>query len=526
MLPDTATTSRLSDQASEIIKIAVLAVGGQGGAVLGNWIVSLAQMGNYAVQMTSVAGVAQRTGATVYYIEMAPVSSSRPVFALNPSINDIDILIAAELMEAGRALQRGFISPDKTTVITSSHRILATSEKIVPGDGRADSQLVLQRLNDASLKLVCYDMEDIARRSGSVVSASLFGALAASESLPFPHSLYEQTIENSKRSVRSSMSAFRESITTAKIAQNRYSELVENSSKPNAKKVMARGPDPQLKRWNALVSRVTEFPTPAHLYLHAGLRATYDYQDADYATDYMNRVAEFSAIDDASMDYALTSHAAKYIARALCYDDLPHVADLKTRRNRTQRIRDEQLLDSQQIFHTTEYFHPRAEEVISLFPHKLGQWVSTRSALVKVIDWACNRGRRMRTDQAFGFTVLWLVAGLRKRRRNSFRHMHEMKRINAWAAQALDLCTQDKTIDKRDYRLALELIQCQRLIKGYSDTHARGTDRFNRISALVDVVRGHKKGAQWLSELRNAALLDEADGPLDDAITKIKRAIV
>jgi len=45
-----------------IIKIAVLAVGGQGGGVLTNWIADLATRCGYAVQMTSVAGVAQRTG--------------------------------------------------------------------------------------------------------------------------------------------------------------------------------------------------------------------------------------------------------------------------------------------------------------------------------------------------------------------------------------------------------------------------------------------------------------------------------
>ncbi|MEM1161566.1 MAG: 2-oxoacid:acceptor oxidoreductase family protein, partial [Pseudomonadota bacterium] len=93
-----------------------MAVGGQGGGVLANWIVDLAERGGYAAQMTSVAGVAQRTGATIYYIEMAPRGSHQPVFALAPSPADVDILIASELMEAGRAVMRGFVTPDRTTL--------------------------------------------------------------------------------------------------------------------------------------------------------------------------------------------------------------------------------------------------------------------------------------------------------------------------------------------------------------------------------------------------------------------------
>ena len=126
-----------------IIKLAMLAVGGQGGGVLADWIVDVAERNGYLAQSTSVAGVAQRTGATIYYIEMCRDTGRRPVFALSPAQGDVDILIAAELMEAGRAIMRGFVTPDRTTLIASSHRIAAVSEKIEPGDGRASSPKVL-----------------------------------------------------------------------------------------------------------------------------------------------------------------------------------------------------------------------------------------------------------------------------------------------------------------------------------------------------------------------------------------------
>src|SRR6476620_9068483 len=154
-----------------IIKLAVLAVGGQGGGVLADWIVDVAERSGYLAQSTSVAGVAQRTGATIYYIEMCRDSGRRPVFALSPSQGDVDILIAAELMEAGRAVMRGFVTPDRTTLIASSHRIAAVSEKIEPGDGRASSEKVRAAAEAASKSCVAFDMEKIAFEAGSVISA-------------------------------------------------------------------------------------------------------------------------------------------------------------------------------------------------------------------------------------------------------------------------------------------------------------------------------------------------------------------
>ena len=54
------------------ITIAVLAMGGEGGGVLADWIVDVAEHAAYHAQTTSVPGVAQRTGATIYYIELFP----------------------------------------------------------------------------------------------------------------------------------------------------------------------------------------------------------------------------------------------------------------------------------------------------------------------------------------------------------------------------------------------------------------------------------------------------------------------
>lgn len=111
-------------------------------------------------------------------------------------------------MEAGRAIQRGLVTPDRTTLIASTHRSLAVKEKVAPGDGIADSDQVRRAAHVASKRLVAFDMDDIAKRAGSPLSAVMFGALAGSMVLPFPREAYEATIQNAGIGVSASLRAF------------------------------------------------------------------------------------------------------------------------------------------------------------------------------------------------------------------------------------------------------------------------------------------------------------------------------
>ena len=196
------------------ITIAILAMGGQGGGVLVDWIVDLAEHNGYVAQATSVAGVAQRTGATIYYIELfaerhVQAHGGAPVLALMPVPGEVDIVIASELMEAGRAMQRGLVTKERTTLITSSHRDYATLEKVVPGNGIADSAAVLEAGHKHALRFLHDDMQTLAKKGGSVLSASLFGALAGSGELPFDEAAFEATIRRGGVGVDSSVRAWR-----------------------------------------------------------------------------------------------------------------------------------------------------------------------------------------------------------------------------------------------------------------------------------------------------------------------------
>jgi len=129
----------------------IAALGGEGGGVLTDWIVSAANAQAWPVQSTSIPGVAQRTGATTYYIEIAPtpwaaLGGKHPVMALTPGIGDIDLYVASELMEGGRGVATGFVTPDRTTAIASTSRFYAMNEKIAMGDGRYDQDRLIEAI--------------------------------------------------------------------------------------------------------------------------------------------------------------------------------------------------------------------------------------------------------------------------------------------------------------------------------------------------------------------------------------------
>ncbi|MFA7392177.1 MAG: 2-oxoacid:acceptor oxidoreductase family protein, partial [Pigmentiphaga sp.] len=126
------------DATTRPLKIAILAMGGEGGGVLADWIVQCAERQGYYAQSTSVPGVAQRTGATIYYVEVLAVArdSRQPIFGLMPTPGDVDVVIASELMECGRAVQRGLVTPDRTLLIASRNRAYTLTEQATPGGGR------------------------------------------------------------------------------------------------------------------------------------------------------------------------------------------------------------------------------------------------------------------------------------------------------------------------------------------------------------------------------------------------------
>lgn len=502
----------------EVIKLAIMAVGGQGGGVLTNWIIDLAQRNGYRAQATSVAGVAQRTGATIYYIEMLSRNERQPVLSLMPTPGDVDVVIAAELMEAGRAMLRGFVTADNTTLIASSHRTLAVSEKVHPGDGIAYSDKVAEAAHKRAHRYIAFDMNDIAVQCGTVISASLFGALAGSGVLPFPASAFEETIRSSGRGVEPSLAAFdqarRRASTEDTASPTRESSEVDNAKIPGE----VSGPSRLRRQWQELAETVSALPEPVQEMAYRGLGKVVDFQDAEYGQqylDYLNRALEADRQNGGDRhDFALTCAAAKYVANAMVYDDVIRVADLKTRGSRFRRVNEEIGVDNTQVLQITEFMHPRAEELCGMLPARLGRYIESRPTLFRSIDWLVNRGRRVRTDSMFWFLVLYSVAGLRRFRRGMLRHSVERTHLEEWLDSVIACAGQN-------YDLAVELINNRRLIKGYSDTHKRGISKFDRVKSAAPFIMSRDDAAQQMKQLRESALADETGTGLDQKLAEL-----
>uniref|UniRef100_C5CLC1 Putative indolepyruvate oxidoreductase subunit B n=1 Tax=Variovorax paradoxus (strain S110) TaxID=543728 RepID=C5CLC1_VARPS len=492
----------------EPIKIAILAMGGEGGGVLADWIVDLGEHNGWFAQTTSVPGVAQRTGATVYYVELFPGASEpgarAPVLSQAPLPGDLDIVLASELMEAGRAVQRGFVTPDNTTLLSSTHRVYSIAEKSAMGDGRVDSDTLLRQTRRAAKRFVSFNMEQVAERTGSVISAVLFGALSGTGVLPFSRVQFEQTIERGGVGVKPSLKAFAAGFAEAGDA---LAGKPPQAAAAGGALVWPRHPalDPLVERAQALPAGVSAIALE-------GIRRLVDYQDPAYARLYLDRLADLAAAPGGH-DTELLRETARYLALWMSYEDTMRVADLKTRGSRFDRVRDEVRSQGDQVLEIEEFMHPRLEEICETLPAGLGHWLSRPHAVNRFVARFTQQGRVIRTSSLTGFLLLYGLARWGRWRRTTLRYAIENGRIEAWLARLRVLAAVNP-------QLALEAARCQRLVKGYSDTHARGLRNYETLMSVVDR-HPHALAPLTLKELRDAALADEHGHQLDACLKRL-----
>src|SRR5262245_23979943 len=497
------------------ITIAVVALGGEGGGVLADWIVDLAQHGGYLAQATSVPGVAQRTGATIYYVELFPRSAAlaagrEPVLALMPVPGDVDVVLASELMEGTRAVERGFVTPDKTLLIASSHRVYAMTEKIALADGRVDAPTLLAACRDAARELIAFDMAALADATGSVLSAVMFGALAGSGALPYQRQAFEAAIRRGGVGVNSSLAAFGAGFEAARAgdAPEPISAITDRGSEP-APEAM-RDLLPEVER---------NFSGEARSIVVAGVERLADYQDIDYARDFLARLEPFREIERQRADGsgALIGETARQLALAMAYEDTVRVADLKIRASRFARVRAEVQLGDGQILEIAEFFHPRPQEIADTLPAPLGRWLLHTRWARALLERFTRKGKVVKTTSISGFLLLYLLAKLRPLRRRSLRFGEEQIALAAW----LGLVAQTAN---SDYALALQAARMRGLVKGYGDTHARGRAKYDKLAALLPQLRQRSEAAALLEGLIKAALADEGGAALDKAIADLMPA--
>jgi len=507
-------------QKARAIRLAILAMGGEGGGVLADWIVDLAEHGGHIAQLTSVPGVAQRTGATIYYVELFPRSAlapgaPEPVLALMPMPGDVDIVIASELMEAGRAVQRGLVTPDRTTLIASTHRVFAMTEKIAMADGRADAPVLLEACRNSAKTFFGGDLSAAAETSGSVISAVLFGALAQSCTLPFASDAFEATIERAGIGVAASKRGFAAGM-AAVVATDAPPPAAGTAAIPAAPASAPASPERQALA--ALIAQARPgLPAAARDIVRIGLERLADYQDLAYARDYLARLKPVLEAERRHGDGSgrLVAETARQLALAMAYEDTIRVAELKVRASRFARVREEVRAREGQIVEIAEFMHPRLQEIAESVPAWLGRLMLRNGLLRGAIENATRKGKIVKTTSIRGFLQLYLVAGLKPWRRSSMRFAEEEERQAGWLGTVVATAA-------KDYELAIEVAECRNLVKGYGDTHERGAANYRTILSLLDHVAARPEAAKRLAELRKAAVADDSGAALKEAVGRLR----
>ncbi|EED35428.1 indolepyruvate ferredoxin oxidoreductase beta subunit [Luminiphilus syltensis NOR5-1B] len=490
---------------SRAINMVIAALGGEGGGVLTNWLIAVADQEGWLCQTTSLAGVAQRTGATIYYLEFIPrpEDGSQPVLSLFPSQGDIDIAVASEIAEAGRMLSRGFVSPEQTTLIASTHRVYGITEKSATGDGTIDPAMLSEMCARYARRFIQFDMLELVGRHNTVVSAALFGAIAGSEVLPFARETFERIIGEG-RGADANRAAFNEAWDRA---QSGGVGLFDPNDKGDSSGFVL--PDAHTAQGRVLIERMRALPVMCHEVVYRGASRLIDYQDLAYAEDYLFLVEKLATALDSAGSVALTE-AARYLALWMAFEDIPRVAQLKVRPDRQQAIRDEVRAEPEQPIRVTEFFHPRVEEIAAMLPKRFGERLlaseTARSGLGRLLG-----PRKLRTDRLSVYLIMRVLARLRRFRRGTLGYAEERGMIDRWFGAVL-------WASARDPELALELAECGRMVKGYGATRARTTSRLMRILDTVD--REAEVSPARIRQLREAAMEGEDSAPFEGALNQ------
>jgi indolepyruvate ferredoxin oxidoreductase beta subunit len=488
------------------ITLLIGALGGEGGGVLAQWLVETASQAGYPAQSTSIPGVAQRTGATTYYFEMFPRRGSelggcRPVLSLLPVPGGIDLAVASELLEAGRIVGNGMTSADRTTLVTSTSRTLTTVEKMVPGDGRFDPDLLLTVARAHSARLLAFDMAAQAREAGTVISAVMFGAIAGSGVLPFAREEYEAVVAASGAGAKASLKGFALGWDAVR------------SHNPSARPSAAEAPVAA----GTFVADLAAFPQAAREFAALGCERLAQFQDRAYADAYVTRLtrvlaAERTADPHAVRGFAMTRETARFLALWMAFDDVVRVAAQKCRASRFARVRREVAARDGDIVHIVDHFRPGVPELAGLLPavlaKRLSAWDHARQARGKTpLSFALH----LRTDTIAGLIALRALASLKRWRRRGARFAQEQALIERWLAAIENAAAVD-------WDCAFELALCGRLIKGYGATNERGKrDLAHIVEHLASGTTFASAAARAaaIRQAREAALADAGGGALD-----------
>jgi indolepyruvate ferredoxin oxidoreductase, alpha subunit len=510
---DGQAIGKTRDRQQRPITLLIGALGGEGGGVLTNWIVTAAEQLGFPVQSTSIPGVAQRTGATTYYIEIMPAKQRgdrRPVLALSPGVGDVDIMMASELMEAGRAVAAGFVTPNHTFAIASTSRFLVMNEKTAMGDGRYDSAKLAQAIEQNSKAHILIDMDVIARRTGAFINSVMLGVIAGSGQLPIATDAFEAAIRADGKGVDGNLRGFRAGLEATQRAAPMSARPRDpptlglsyggfESAEAHSAKAESGDPEP-LEVGN------DTWPEIAREIMREGARRLTAYQDAAYASLYLDRLISIRDADaHANAGGRLLRETARHLAVRMSYEDVIRVAQAKTDPARLARIAAEVAAKPGEPVRIVEFLKPGVEEFCSVLPPSLARRImalTDKHDKLARFHW----GMEVNTTSVSGYLRFRLLAALRRWRPRSYRYAEEQREIERWLGLVAEAAA-------KSVELALEIAECARLIKGYGDTHKRGTSNYRLIEQQViqPAISGRwppRQASDAIASARTAALVD------------------
>lgn len=474
--------------------VLIAAMGGEGGGVLANWLVVAATKAGRRVHSTSIPGVAQRTGATTYYVEVWPdadAPTGEASFALYPTPGEIDVMVASELIEAGRALQNGFVSPDRTVLVASTHRVFAMNEKTAMADGRFDAGRVTTAAKELARRSILVDLEAASRATGAAINAVMLGAIAGAGELPLAEQSFRDAIRDEDKAVDANLAGFESGLAlSTDAAPSEIGPVLRGAPPTHREKLLAR-------------ARALE-PRDLREIVVEGVKRLIDYQDAAYARRYLDHVESIVESDPTS-DRSVTRETARQLALQMSYEDVIRVAQLKARPDRMARIRAEVGAAPGEPMRVMEFLKPGVRELCALMPGPLAR---------PILGWAARRGLterlhiglKVNSASISGFLALKMLSWMRPLRRLGYRFGEDRRRIDRWLSTI-------RASAPRNPAFALEIAETARLIKGYGETFDRGLGNYERIRAAlieptlsVDAIPGD--AVERLARAREAALAD------------------
>ena len=494
-------------------RLLIAAMGGEGGGVLAGWLTEAALDAGLWVQRTSVPGVAQRTGATTYYLEFLPKTGpQKPVMALYPAPGRVDVLVATELLEAVRMVKAGFVTPDRTKLFASKHRTFTVDEKSAMEDGRLEVAPLVATCKAFAAEALIRDFSEIAAGASAHLNAVVLGLVAGSGALPIPVESCRKAVMGGKRASEANLRGFEAGL--ALVAE--AAEVPDLGGKP---KLPQPAPDAPAPRAELRPTEETAFlPDEAAGLAAEGVRRLTDYQDAAYAAEYLGHLRRFTAHQAATP--AMLAALARHMALRMSYEDTHRVAELKLRQARLSKVHAEAKARPGDIVDVREFMKPGPEEVFGMLPAKLG---ARLVALSQRRGWsALSLPMKVKTTRFSGFIRLKALAYAKRWRHKSLRHHEEMAWLDLWlghVATALD----------RKPEAAIQIVETARLVRGYGSTYKRGVRNWSLIES--EIIAPCLDGRLPVDDLADAVLqariaaVKDPDGQALDRVVSAFRAV-